>query len=72
MDYRDERDALRARLETLEQDLEAARRRADEAGRLEHDLAAKEKEIAKLRAALGPKPPRNPARIAILLAGAAS
>ncbi len=69
MDYRDERDALRARQEALEQELTAARADAEGKATLQKQLAAKDKELARLRAAVEPRKGRG-GRIALwILAG---
>jgi hypothetical protein len=49
MAYRDERDAMRERLDVLEHDLTEAKRTGEHAAELEHALEAKERELAELR-----------------------
>jgi hypothetical protein len=87
MGYREERDALRARAEGLEQDLaqvrgdlgraeEELRRSADpreRIERLERDLAAAQQALGDLKAELAgaPRPARPAARVGVLVCGSA-
>jgi len=64
--YRDDRDALRDKAETLAQELDAARGEGD---RKDAELAQNEAEISRLRKLAGERPPPRPrTRAAILVA----
>lgn len=74
MDYRDDRDALKARMESLEGELATARAEAERMRATENALTAAQRENEKLRAEVRrltpkPKPPASTSKTAALVAG---